>query len=666
MNRSLHRLQQAIRCTSILVWFVSAPLILLSQAWVDSTCVLTEYQVGDHMFWLNKLPGDPSTDYVLGPNDPATIEFFADSTARMIARVQNIADSTRQWDVEMWLIRGMDYQSWTALGRSTKNGGGTNNQSTWRFYELDSTRSFMYGVPGTHFGGDTILLLHNPPSLNYGFQIGYGANDKNANYGISGWFLFDGDYSGKGDINANMSCSPNPPCFTTIDTAYAQCVTDSTFSVLVTFSGNDSLYLLTDQNGQGPGAVSPGSYLLGPYVSGSMVSLFLDAVNGDSCSAAWDSLTATCEPVNICDVVIDTAFAQCASDTSFEFVVTFSGIGTSFAIDDDQGSPPMIVNQPGTYVFGDYINSVEAFIFVKESNLNSCVDSWGPLTADCTPVATCDLVLDSVYTECQSDSTFGMVVEFSGTGTDFQVYDDQGSAPLTGLSEGTYVFGEYKNGTPVSLTVLDFAVFNCFLITPAMTDSCSIADTTSSLWGNFQASAAGDEVYLTWNSLREIDVETYAIERSDDSLNYEIIRFLPGMGNMDGLRRYEVRDDAAEYGNTYYYRLCMIDHQGRRRFSPVRKVRMNLARVGTIGLMYPQPVQTQSQLPVVAAREGSVLDILVVDPTGKVQARYEEPLQKGSQEITLSWEGLPPGLYFLRAVIDGQEGSAQRVLVWGE
>jgi hypothetical protein len=115
---------------------------------------------------------------------------------------------------------------------------------------------------------------------------------------------------------------------------------------------------------------------------------------------------------------------------------------------------------------------------------------------------------------------------------------------------------------------------------------------------------------------------------------------------------------------TYYYRLCQIDTQGRRRFAPVRKVKSDWERAGTIGLLYPQPVQIASKLPVVAAHEGATLDIMVVDANGKMWSERREQLRAGAQEIKLEWEGLPPGLYFLRAVIDGREVSAQRVLVW--
>ena len=258
------------------------------------------------------------------------------------------------------------------------------------------------------------------------------------------------------------------------------------------------------------------------------------------------------------------------------------------------------------------------------------------------------------------------MVGVSGTGNEFQIFDNLGNPPLTGLSAGTYVLGEFPNGTPVSLTIFDPNIFNCFLATPAITDTCTAADTSGgNFWGNFQAQSAGEDIYLTWSSLREADLSNWVIERSMDSLHFEVIRQEPMQGGAEGLKRYEVVDGSVEGDSVYFYRLCAVDQQGRRRFSPVRKIQMSLARVGTIGLMYPQPVQTQSQLPVVAAREGAQLDILIVDASGHVWAKYSESLEKGAQEVQFDWSKLPTGLYFLRAVIDEEEVSAQRILVWG-
>ncbi|MEZ4830200.1 MAG: hypothetical protein R3C61_28535 [Bacteroidia bacterium] len=40
------------------------------------------------------------------------------------------------------------------------------------FYELDSLKTRLTGVPGTFYDGDTLILKHMPTDFTYGFQIG--------------------------------------------------------------------------------------------------------------------------------------------------------------------------------------------------------------------------------------------------------------------------------------------------------------------------------------------------------------------------------------------------------------------------------------------------------------------------------------------------------------
>lgn len=572
MNRSV---TQPFLSLLLLCWFVSVPQLLRSQAWVDSVCQLSPYKPGEHLLWLSKLPTDPDTDYV-PDGSPAVMTFFSDSTATITARVINRSDSSRQWDLQMRLILRRDYNAWTALGRDTKNGGGNAQAADWVFYEMDSTESWLYGVPGTFYDGDTLQLSHNPPNREFGFQIGWGANDKNGQYGISGWFLFEGDYQGHGDINALMSCATPQPCAVTIDTAFAQCKTDS----------------------------------------------------------------------------------------SFELVVTFSGQGQAFDLYDDQGSTPLTVSQPGTYVFGEYLNSLEVMVLVKELSQDTCVDIWGPVTADCTPVPVCDLVLDSVSTECATDSSFRVVVSFSGSGSQFQIFDNLGTQPLLGLTAGTYVFGEYLNGTPVSLTLLDFAIFNCFLSTPVVTDSCTAPAAGVSVWGNFQATPAGGSVVLTWASLGEQGATRFIVEKSSDSLQFEVLADRSALSTDGRTQRYEVLDGTLPESGRMYYRLCQQDVAGRRRFSGLQVVDMGQPSAGSIGLMYPVPVAATADLPVVAAQAGMTLRVEILDPMGRVWRQEQHKLSAGSQVVKLDWGGLPPGLYYLMSSLDGGERQVQQVLVW--
>ena len=169
--------------------------------------------------------------------------------------------------------------------------------------------------------------------------------------------------------------------------------------------------------------------------------------------------------------MIDTVFASCASDSSFEMNITFRGNGSNFQISDDQGTPILGTLSSGSYTFGNYFNSTDVRLTVSDPNFPNCTETTLPLTLDCTPVPVCDLVVDTVYTQCMTDTTFSVVLSFSGSSNLFIISDNRGTPPLDSLSAGTYTYGEYSQDTTVSILVQDWAVFNCF----EQFDSLSVA-----------------------------------------------------------------------------------------------------------------------------------------------------------------------------------------------
>ncbi|MEM6804369.1 MAG: hypothetical protein AAF696_23415 [Bacteroidota bacterium] len=380
----------------LLFAFASLPTSVKAQNLIKS-CTIEPYELGDHAFWLNAIPGDMTRDYeFLSPG--GMLNYYSDSTVQIFGRIFNQRDSSRQWDVEFWLTTPRTYAEWTALGRSIKNGGGADSTDfqDWIFYELDANRSFFRGVSGSPFDGEVLNVSNRPSNYNLGFQIGLGANDKNMNFGISGWFNFTGSYDGRGDINANIECPPPPTC----------------------------------------------------------------------------------------SVMIDTVFASCASDSSFEMNITFTGNGANFQISDDQGTPILGNLSSGTYTFGNYFNSTDVRLTVSDPNFPNCTETTLPLTLDCTPVPVCDLVVDTLYTQCMTDTTFSVVVSFSGNSNLFIISDNRGTPPLDSLSAGTYTYGEYSQDTTVSILVQDWAVFNCFEQFDSLSDSCSADTSSASLIGN--------------------------------------------------------------------------------------------------------------------------------------------------------------------------------------
>ena len=148
-------------------------------------------------------------------------QIYGDGTAHIWGTVANAGNTVLQLEVEMWLQNGVDWESWSALGRMYKNdlGFAGTNYLNWQYFELVAGFSRLTGVGALE--GTLIELHHQPVDYFYGFQSGIGANNKNGSNGMSGWFTYEGNYagdpvSGHGDINVNQTCEDFPEgCATT-------------------------------------------------------------------------------------------------------------------------------------------------------------------------------------------------------------------------------------------------------------------------------------------------------------------------------------------------------------------------------------------------------------------------------------------------------------------
>ncbi|MDP5170712.1 MAG: hypothetical protein NWR72_10740, partial [Bacteroidia bacterium] len=347
---------------------------------VVQVCQLSDFTQAafGHSIYLHYLPGAITPRYRWDTNG-GIFTIYADSSARVTGRVFNDSLPNWQWDVDLWFVNQKDYATWTALGRDVKIEYAPSalvnaNKQNWLFWEFDSTRSRLYGVPSTHFAGDTLLIRHNPPNREFGVQFGVAANAKNGNFGISGWFLFSGSYSGHGDINANAACGP-APC-DVVASATATCVTDSTFAATVTFTGSGGPFTISDNKGSTPLVVNTaGTYSYGSYANGDSVTISVADFLAVGCVVSTGSITADCTPPPpTCTVAIDTASAACVTDTTFAITVSFTGAGP-YTISDNKGTAPLTGLAGGTYTFGTYASNTVVTIYLTDPSAVACVDS---------------------------------------------------------------------------------------------------------------------------------------------------------------------------------------------------------------------------------------------------------------------------------------------------
>ena len=101
----------------------------------------------------------------------------------------------------------MNWTDWSALGRDYKDEKGLagNKYKDWTYYTIDPAKmTRLTGLDSN--AGQSKRLYHMPTNHEFGFQVGEAANNKNTEYGISGWFFYR-NYRGnwtQGDINMNL------------------------------------------------------------------------------------------------------------------------------------------------------------------------------------------------------------------------------------------------------------------------------------------------------------------------------------------------------------------------------------------------------------------------------------------------------------------------------
>jgi len=172
----------------------------------------------DWAVWLPNL-GAPSAYWFF--DGPATLEQYADGSAKITGVIHNSINSNLKLQSEFWLDNARNWNQWSALGRYYKDDLGLsgNNHIDWTYYELVADFSRFTGIG--QLAGTQLSMSHMPANYFYGFQLGNSANNRNTNPGLSGWFYYSGNYngnavSGHGDINVNTECSEiDNPCAST-------------------------------------------------------------------------------------------------------------------------------------------------------------------------------------------------------------------------------------------------------------------------------------------------------------------------------------------------------------------------------------------------------------------------------------------------------------------
>ncbi len=163
--------------------------------------------------------------------------------------------------------------------------------------------------------------------------------------------------------------------------------------------------------------------------------------------------------------------------------------------------------------------------------------------------------------------------------------------------------------------------------------------------------------YLSWTSEDEVNFDRFDIERSTGYNDWEYIATIKGSGKDRGRKSYSYIDKDVyknEGSQSFYYRLKMVDLDGRYKFSEVREVLFDNANRVIKLLVFPNPASKKVFFTLSDIKKDSKLMIKIYDNAGKLALSknivYQnnknllidntvQRLQAGSYNVIISDEG---------------------------
>lgn len=245
-----------------------------------------------------------------------------------------------------------------------------------------------------------------------------------------------------------------------------------------------------------------------------------------------------------------------------------------------------------------------------------------------------DFVAAKYFSNGKLDSTFG---NEGFVTTDFTGFQDESYTSAIQLDGKIILAGQAGTNTKYSIAL---ARYTNNILPLKLLDIIAKKDGKTNL--------------LRWTTAEEINLDRFEIQRSQDG------RAFSAIGKINpGLTKYNFID-VKPFTGTNYYRLKMIDKDGRFEYSPVRIVINN----GTFYIsLYPLPAKDRLNIQIQSSKIEKA-EISITDISGKTLITKPVSLMTGTNNSVINIQSLRKGVYLLKAVTS--ETTETRKIIVGQ
>jgi len=172
---------------------------------------------------------------------------------------------------------------------------------------------------------------------------------------------------------------------------------------------------------------------------------------------------------------------------------------------------------------------------------------------------------------------------------------------------------------------------------------------------DFTATTIRNDIQLNWTTETEDNNDYFAVEHSTNGSDFIILKTINGAGTASERHSYTYTHDAPTNGNNYY-RLCMVDMDGKETYSDILVEKMT--HTLSEATVFPQPTTEHAKVYINSAIEEPG-ELKVYDLSGKLIYCDDIQLVKGTNHINVNCSKWIPAHYVVSIV--GEELGVQVV-----
>lgn len=188
-----------------------------------------------------------------------------------------------------------------------------------------------------------------------------------------------------------------------------------------------------------------------------------------------------------------------------------------------------------------------------------------------------------------------------------------------------------------------FAQF-AYFYNPSAASSATVAPLPLQL-KEFSAQKEAGKVTLNWSTVLEINTSHFEVEQSANASSWKTIARVNAAGNSGSLINYSAADYISYTADKVYYRLKMVDADGKSQYSPVAVVNFETSKAKLTA--YPNPATSYTMISSAKAINENVT-VSVFNSNGMMMKK--ELISKPGNSFRVGLENLAPGAYILKIV----------------